>query len=245
MSRVYIVGVGPGDPELITLKALKIIRRADVVVYGRLVNESILSLTKPGCEKIYVGGGRRGRLVSQEEINELLLKKASEGKVVARLKNGDPYVFGRGAEEYMYLLSRGVSCEVIPGITSITAAPLAAGIPLTFKGISSSFAVVPGVEPPGHHSTIRYDMIAKYVDTIVILMGVSKLERVVEEISRARDLSTPVAIVENATLPRQRVIVGDLSNIVEIAAKAKLSPPATIIVGDTVRLREKLWRREL
>ncbi len=243
-GKVYIVGAGPGDPELLTLKAVRVLREADVVLYDRLIPREALSYVKPGAELIYVGKAPGRHAMSQEEINRLLVEKACEGKTVVRLKGGDPYVFGRGEEECMYVREHGVECEVIPGITSAIAGPAYAGIPVTHRGLASSFAVVTGTEAPEKgRRMVDYAAIAKAVDTMVILMGVGNLENIVKELLEAGvDPDTPVAIVMDATLPSQRVVVTKLSRAVEDAKKAGARPPAVIVIGRVVELRDKLWK---
>jgi len=243
-GRVYIVGAGPGDPELLTLKAVRLLREADVVVYDRLIPEEALSYAKPGAELVYAGKQPGRHALTQEEINRLLLEKACQGKTVVRLHGGDPYVFGRGEEECMYLLSRGVSCEVVPGISSVTAGPAYAGIPVTSRGVASSFAAATGREAPGKERRhVYYGRLMKAVDTLVVVMGVGSLEAIVREmLEEGVPPSLPVAIVEKASTPRQRVVVGTLGDIVEKARRAGVEPPAVIVFGEVVRLRDRLWR---
>ena len=243
-GRVYIVGAGPGDPELLTLKAVRLLKEADVVVYDRLIPREALSYAKPGAELVYAGKAPGRHALRQEEINELLYKKACEGKVVVRLHGGDPYVFGRGEEECLYLLERGVECSVVPGITSVIAGPAYAGIPVTSRGIASSFAAATGREAPGKERRhVYYGKLMKTVDTLVVVMGVGNLENIVKEmLEEGVDPQLPVAVVEKAATPEQRVVTGTLSTIVEEARKAGVAPPAVIVFGETVRLRERLWR---
>ncbi|KSW12004.1 uroporphyrin-III methyltransferase [Pyrodictium occultum] len=243
-GSVYIVGAGPGDPELITVKGLRLIEQADVVVYDRLVPRELLDHTKPGAELVYAGKKPGAHAMTQEEINRLLLKKACEGKTVVRLHGGDPYVFGRGEEECIYLRSHGVECEVVPGVTSAIAGAAYAGIPVTSRGLASSFAVATGKEAPGKpRRMVRYADIMKSVDTLVVLMGVGTLEKIVEEMLEGGiDPDLPVAVVENASTPRQRVVTGRLRDIAEKARRAGIQPPAVIVFGPTVKLRERLWK---
>jgi len=241
---VYIVGTGPGDPELITLRALKAIQEADVVVYDRLIPEEVLGYAKPGAELIYAGKKPGHHALTQEEINQLLAEKACQGKKVARLHGGDPYVFGRGEEECMYLRGRGIPCIVVPGITSVIAGPAYAGIPVTSRGIASSFAAATGREAPGKpQRAVHYARIMRSVDTLVVVMGVGNLENIVKEmLEEGIDPGLPVAVVEKATTPRQRVVTGTLGDIVDKARKAGIQPPAVIVFGRTVELRDRLWR---
>jgi len=241
---VYVVGAGPGDPELITVKGLRLLRSADVVLYDRLVSRELLREVKEGAELIYVGKAPGRHTLSQDEINRLLVEKARQGLVVVRLKGGDPYVFGRGEEECMYVRSHGIECIVVPGVTSAIAGPAYAGIPVTHRGLASSFAVATGREAEGkERRSVDYAALAKAADTLVILMGVGNLEKIVSELLDAGvDPGTPVAIVEDATLPTQRVTVAPLDRIVEEARRRGVRPPAVIVVGRVVELREKLWR---
>ena len=243
-GKVYIVGAGPGDPELITVKGLRLVREADVIFYDRLIPQEVLREAKPGAKLVFVGKAPGKHAYSQDEINKMLVEEACKGKTVVRLKGGDPYVFGRGEEECMYVLERGVPCEVVPGVTSAIAGLAYAGIPVTNRGLSSSFAVVTGREAPEKgRRMVYYGAIAKAVDTLVIVMGIGNLENIVREILEAGvDPDTPVAIVEKATMPEQRVVTGKLADIVEKARKAGVKPPAVIVVGKVVRLRDKLWK---
>ena len=243
-GRVYIVGAGPGDPELITVKGLRLLQQADVIVYDRLVAKELLDHAKPEAELIYAGKKPGAHAMTQEEINKLLLEKACEGKTVVRLHGGDPYVFGRGEEECIYLRGYGVECEVVPGLTSAIAGAAYAGIPVTSRGIASSFAVATGREAPNKdRKMVHYGRIMKAVDTLVVVMGVGNLENIVKEmVEEGVDPDLPVAIVEKATTPEQRVVTAKLRDIVEKAREAGVQPPALIIFGRTVELRDKLWR---
>ena len=242
-GKVWIVGAGPGDPELITVKGLRVLREADVVLYDRLVHPKLLEEVREGAELIYVGKAPGRHAMSQDEINRLLVEKALEGKTVVRLKGGDPYVFGRGEEECAYVIEHGVECEVVPGVSSAIAAPAYAGIPVTSRWYASSVALVTGMEAAEkERPRVDYARIAAAVDTVVVLMGVSRLEHITSEMVRARPPSTPAAIVERGTLPEQRVIVSTLGEIAARAREEGVRPPAVLVVGDVVRLRERLWR---
>lgn len=241
MGKVYLVGAGPGDPELLTLKALRILEIADVVIYDRLVDPRILEYAVKAKELICVGK-EKGESWKQEEINKLLVEKAEQYDIVVRLKNGDPMLFARGGEECEVLRSAGISYEIIPGISSAFAAPTYAGIPLTHRDYSSSVAIVTGHRREEHPNDLRYlRKIFGSVDTVVVLMGVSNLENIVgEALSSGLPASTPVAIIENATLPSQRIYINSLENIVEIARKNNVKPPAVLVFGKVVELGEKL-----
>jgi len=246
MGKVYLVGAGPGDPELITLKALRILENADVVVYDRLVNPKILEYATKAKELI-CAGKEKGESWKQEEINKLLIEKARQYDVVVRLKNGDPMLFSRGGEECEALKSAGVMYEVVPGVSSALAAPTYAGIPLTHRDYSSSVAIVTGHKREEYGDNVEYlRKIFSSIDTVIVLMGVSNLERIIKEaISSGLPASSPVAIIENATLSSQRVFTGNLEDIVEIAGKYDVRPPAVLVFGKVVELREKLkWVEE-
>jgi len=233
MSKVYLVGAGPGSLELLTLKAYRLIRSADVILYDRLINPEILSLAKPGCELVYVGK----HAVSQEEINELLLYYARKKDVVVRLKGGDPFVFGRGGEEALFLAQQGIDFEVVPGVSSATGVPTASGIPLTYRGVSSSFAVITGYEDPKKgKSSVDWDCL-KGIDTLVFLMAVSNRQEIGRKlIEVGRCVDEPVAFIERGTTEKERVVITTLG---ELAADPPyVEPPALMIVGNVVRVRE-------
>ncbi len=244
MGKVYLTGAGPGDIELLTLKALKVIKKADVIVYDRLANPDILKECKSGCEFIYVGKEDGKHILPQEEINRVLLECARKYDTVVRLKGGDPFVFGRGGEEGAFLHEHSVEFEVIPGVTSAISVPAYAGIPVTHRGISVSFRVVTGHEAPNKEvSQIPWQNF-KTDDTIVFLMGLHNLEKIAKkliEIGKPKDF--PVAVISRGTTPEQKTVVGTLENIYQ---KAKdLPTPALIVVGKVVELRESLrWFRD-
>jgi len=239
MGKVYIVGAGPGDPELLTLKALRLIKSADVILYDRLINQEILLFAKPDCELVYVGKEDGKHTIEQENINELLLKYAHTREVVVRLKGGDPFIFGRGGEEALFLAEHGIEFEVVPGVSSFYSVPAYAGIPITFRGISSSFAVITGHEDPRKEkSNIDWESL-KGINTLIILMGVSRRKEIAKRlIEVGRDPKEPVAFIENGTTERQRVILTDLYEL--STNPPEVSPPAIMVVGEVVRLREKL-----
>lgn len=240
-AEVHIVGAGPGDPELITVKALKRIREADVILYDRLVNEELLGYAKPRATLVYCGKAPGRHAMTQERINELLVAYALAGKRTVRLKGGDPFVFGRGGEEALALAERGIPYEVVPGITSAIGIAASAGIPLTHRGIATSFALVTGSLCHETGEPRNWEELARSVDTLVVYMGVSKLAEIRENLVRhGRSLQTPVALVENGTTERERVAVGTLANIDKIAEAMKLGNPALIVIGEVVRIREKL-----
>lgn len=241
-GRVYLIGAGPGDPGLITVKGLACVEKADVVVYDYLANEQLLSHLKEGAEKLYVGKKGGDHTVPQDRINALIVEKALEGKTVARLKGGDPFIFGRGGEEAEELAAAGIPFEIVPGVTSAIAVPAYAGIPLTHRDFTSTVAFITGHEDPvKEESNIAWDKISSGTGTLVFLMGVGNLPHIAAElIKNGRNPETPVALIRWGTLPEQETILGKLSNIGEIAQSRKLKPPAIILVGEVVGLREKL-----
>jgi len=245
---VYLVGAGPGDPGLFSLKGKEVLEKADVVIYDRLVSREILCLAHKDAQLMYVGKGPGHHTRSQDEINALLLKHARLGKTVVRLKGGDPFVFGRGAEEALYLRDNGCDFALVPGITSAVAAPAYAGIPVTHRTTASSVAVITGHETPSKkESALRWEHLATGVDTLVFLMGVTNLAFIVGKLlSHGMPARTPAALVRDATMPRQEVVAGTLNDIVLKAEKASCKPPGVFIVGDVVALREKLsWAEKL
>ncbi|NPA50510.1 MAG: uroporphyrinogen-III C-methyltransferase [Epsilonproteobacteria bacterium] len=237
-GKVYLTGAGPGDKELLTLKALKIIQKADVIVYDRLANKEILKEAKEGCKFIYVGKADSHHTIPQEEINEILYQEALKNEIVVRLKGGDPLVFGRGGEEALYLKKRGIKFEFIPGITSAIAVPEYAGIPVTHRGLTVSFRVVTGHEAAKEKSQITWENF-KSDDTIIFLMGLHRLDFIVNkliEIGKPKDY--PIAVISKGTWPDEKTVIGTLENIVE---KAKgLETPALIVVGRVVELHKDL-----
>lgn len=244
---VYLIGAGPGDPGLFTIKGQQILEKADVVVYDRLIGQEILDHARRDAEMIYVGKASSRHALPQDDINRLLVEKARQGKIVARLKGGDPFVFGRGGEEALYVRQHGIGFEVVPGITSAVAVPAYAGIPVTHRDATSSFAVITGHEKPGKQvSSIQWDKIATGIGTLVFLMGVENLESIVSNLLQAgRDASTPVALIRRGTFPDQEVVSGTLGDITAKVQQAGLKPPAIIVVGETVKLRDELkWREK-
>jgi len=247
-GKVFLIGAGPGDPGLITVKGLAFLKKADVVVYDYLANEDLLKAAKEGAERIYVGKKGGDHTLSQEEINALIIRKAEEGKTVARIKGGDPFIFGRGGEEAEELAKAGISFEIVPGVTSAIAVPAYAGIPLTHRDFTSTVSFITGHEDPTKkESKIRWDKISTGAGTLVFLMGVGNLPMIAAElIKNGRDPETPVALIRWGTLPEQETTIGKLKNIGEIARTKKIRPPVVILVGEVIELREKLnWFEHL
>jgi uroporphyrinogen III methyltransferase/synthase len=250
-GKVYIVGAGPGDPGLLTLRAVELLRRADVILYDYLCGEAFLAYKKEGAECLYIGKRGHQHYTPQDKINLLLLEKARQHRAVVRLKGGDPFVFGRGGEEAEFLQEHGVSFEVVPGVTSSIAAPAYAGIPVTHRDFSSSVAIVTGHRQSGKEEE---RIPVPDTDTIVYLMGVTNISNITGAlIESGRSPRTPVAIIRWGTRPQQRTVVGNLGDIAELAERERINPPAVIVVGEVVRLRDKLnwfeqrpdWRDEL
>ncbi|PLS18297.1 uroporphyrinogen-III C-methyltransferase [Bacillus sp. M6-12] len=241
MGKVYLVGAGPGDPDLITVKGLKCIKEADVILYDRLINEELLTYAKPGAELIFCGKSPESHTLQQETINHLLVKRAKNGKVVTRLKGGDPFIFGRGGEEAETLAKNGVSFEIIPGITSGIAAPAYAGIPVTHREYGSSFAFVAGHRKNGEKDNIKWEALAKGIDTIAVYMGVKNLPYIQKQLLHfGKNPETPVALINWGTTNGQKTVVSTLIMAAEAAEKEKIENPCIIIIGEVVKMREKI-----
>ncbi|MBU9711887.1 uroporphyrinogen-III C-methyltransferase [Evansella tamaricis] len=247
-GKVYLVGAGPGDPDLITLKGIKAIQKADVIVYDRLVNKELLEYAKPLTELIYCGKMPDRHTIPQPEINAILVKHALKGKTVVRLKGGDPSIFGRVGEEAEHCAENGVSFEIVPGITSGIAATTYAGIPLTHRDFSSSCAFITAHKRTdgGKKKDIQWDKLATSVDTLVFYMGVGNMDLIQEQLLlHGRDPSTPVALVRWGTTSEQETLVGKLENITCEVKRNRFKSPAIIVVGEVVGLREKIaWFKE-
>ena len=239
-GKVYLVGAGPGDPKLITVKGAELLSKADIVVNDRLANPRLLDYVNPNAEIIYAGKQSRNHFLPQDEIIRVIIDHAKQGKVVVRLKGGDPFVFGRGGEEAEALTEAGIEFEVVPGITSAIAVPAYAGIPVTSRTYAASFAVITGHEAPGKSSTdIKWDKISTGIDTIVFLMGIENLENIVKNlVANGRSADTPVAVIQWGTYARQRTVVATLLDITDKCSEAGITAPAITIVGDVVKLRE-------
>ncbi len=241
LGTVYLVGAGPGDPGLLTVKARDLLESCDVVIYDYLVNPEMLSNVRAGAEHIYVGKVGGGRQTPQDEINRLLVRHARKGRLVVRLKGGDPFLFGRGAEEAEALRDAGVAFEVVPGISSALAVPAYAGIPLTKRGLSSSVAVITGAR--GGDGAPENNALANLasVDTIVVLMGAAHLRQIAKDLTTAgRSAQTPAAVIRWGTYEGQQTVTGTLETIAVEAERVGMKAPAVIIVGEVVRLRERL-----
>lgn len=240
-GKVYLVGAGPGDPELITVRGLNVLRQATVVLHDRLVHPQLLQEAPSTAHQLYVGKEEHLHCVPQGQINQLLVAYAQRGECVVRLKGGDPFVFGRGGEEAEALAAAGVPFEIVPGVSSAIAAPAYAGIPLTHRRYASSFAVITGHEENGHDTTHDWAKLATAVDTLVVLMGLKTLPHIVAQLLvHGRAPETPVALVRWGTRSEQETITGTLRDIVHKATESKFSSPAVTIIGDVVTLRDRL-----
>jgi uroporphyrin-III C-methyltransferase len=237
-GKVFLVGAGPGAIELFTLKAVRLIQEADVILYDKLVNPKALSLVKPFCKSVFVGKHCGGHHFTQGRINKLLVEYAQAGKVVVRLKGGDPFIFGRGSEEAQYLLKHNIQFEVVPGVSSAISGPAYAGIPLTHRGLALSFAVITGHEAPRDISKHDWPSF-KGIDTLVFLMGSGNRQIIAQNlVGVGRNPQEPVAFIENATTDKQRVIKSTLLELIE--NPPKVVAPAVMVVGEVVNFEESL-----
>lgn len=238
MPKVYLTGAGPGDPDLLTVKAARLIAQADVVIYDRLVSAEILALARPDALLLF-GGKQQGEQERiQNEIQELLLEHAAPGRLVVRLKGGDPMVFGRGAEEWSFLASHGIDVELVPGISSALAVPSLAGIPPTLRGVAVSFAVI-----TGHRQNMEPQEWARYlmVDTLVVLMGIENRQQIARNLIQAgRSSEEPVAFIERGSTDRERVVISKLSEVAR--GQVDVASPAVFVIGQVVRMRTHLKR---
>lgn len=241
-AKVYLIGAGPGDPGLLTLKGQSCIARSDVVIYDYLAAPELLAHAGADAELIYVGKKGGDHTLPQAGINDLIVEKARQGRIVARLKGGDPFIFGRGGEEVERLIEEGIDFEVVPGVTSAVAAPAYAGIPLTHRQFTSSVTFVTGHEDPTKEtSSINWQALAQGGGTLVFFMGVKNLTYIAERLLHSgMSPETPAALVRWGTTPRQQTVTGTLATIADIAAKAGMAPPSLIVIGEVVRLREKM-----
>lgn len=240
LGKVYLVGAGPGNPELLTLRAAALVEAADVIVYDRLVQERVLARARPEAERIAVGKVVGGPHTQQDHIHEVLLAKAREGKMVVRLKGGDPFMFGRGGEEAEFLVEHGIAFEVVPGVSSTVAAPLRALIPVTHRGVAPCVAFVTGHESQEEDSHLDWEALGR-MPTLVFVMPVQNLRHITGAlIAHGREVSTPAAVIHAAFWDDEQVVTGTLGTIADVVEAAGVRPPATLVVGEVVRLREKL-----
>jgi uroporphyrin-III C-methyltransferase/precorrin-2 dehydrogenase/sirohydrochlorin ferrochelatase len=237
---VHLVGAGPGDPDLLTLRAVRLMGAAEVVVYDYLVSDETLRFVNPRAERIYAGKQQACHALSQDEINRLLVALARRGKRVLRLKGGDPFIFGRGGEEAEFLAQHGVPFEVVPGITSASGASSYAGIPLTHRDHARAVVFVTGHLKDGS-TDLDWPMLARPRQTVVIYMGVTRLAEICGKlVAHGLDPATPAAVIERATTPRQRVVAGTIATLPAVARAEGVKPPALIVIGEVVRVREAL-----
>ena len=241
-GKIYICGAGPGDPDLLTVKSAKLLKTCDVVLYDRLVSNKIVNRIPNFCKKICVGRETGDPADNQDKTNDLMVKYAKKGDKVLRLKGGDPFIFGRGGEEAQYLREHNIRYEIVPGITSPIASAIYAGIPLTHRLFSSSIAIVTGHESVDKgEPAVQWKRLANAVDTIVIMMGVGRLRQICSDLIKAgMSKNIDVAVIENGTTARQRLVKGTLENIADISKMAEIIPPAIIIIGKVVSLQEKI-----
>lgn len=238
-GKVYLIGAGPGDEKLLTLKALEVIKKADVIVYDRLISKNILKWAKDDARFINVGKKPNRHLVPQDQINEIIVREALKGNIVARIKGGDPFVFGRGGEEALYLKQKGVAFEVVPGITSSVAVPCYAGIPVTHRGISSSFHVITGHKCDD--TDLDWEQLSKLSGTIIFLMGVKSAYSISKNLIKyGKDPKTPTAVVMKGTTSDQKTAICHLEDLSRAIEKEEIQNPAVIIIGNVVNLKEKI-----
>lgn len=246
IGKVYLVGAGPGDPDLITVKGLRCLKEADVILYDRLVNSELLQYAKDGAQLVYCGKLPHYHTMKQETINHFIVKYAKKGHHVVRLKGGDPFVFGRGGEEAEACAKHAIPFEIVPGITAGIAASAYAGIPVTHRTLSKSFAFITGHQAGDRAAEHQWAHLANGVDTICVYMGVAQLPIIIKNlIENGKSKQTPIALIHWGTLSEQRTVVGTLETIEELVKKAAISNPSMIVIGEVVRLHQKLnWFQE-
>ena len=238
VGKVFLVGAGPGDPELLTVKGVRCLNQADVVVYDRLVDSRLLDLSPPSAERILVGKKGGHYSFPQEKINELLASKSQEGRQVVRLKGGDPFIFGRGGEEAIFLAERRIPFEIVPGVSSALAVPAAAGIPVTHRDVSSSVAIITGHQVTDSEQPVAWEKVATATDTLIVLMPLRNLRGIVSKlVLHGRPLDTPAAVVEAGTLENQQEAVGTLRTIVRETSRLGIKSPALLVVGKVVEFQ--------
>ncbi len=234
-GEVALVGSGPGDAELLTIRAMRFIEQAEIAIYDRLVSEEILALLPKDCERFYVGKEQAKHCVPQDKINQILVEQAKLGKKVLRLKGGDPFIFGRGGEEAEYMLERGVSCHLCPGITAASGCTTYAGIPLTHRGVAQGCTFITGHIQDNGQLNLPWQSLSCSTQTVVFYMGINTLEKITEQlIKHGRDANTPAALIRKGTQPEQKTYRGTISNLTELTKKHKITPPTLIVIGDVV-----------
>jgi uroporphyrin-III C-methyltransferase len=244
LGKVFLVGAGPGDPELITLKGKRCLEAADVVLYDELANAELLCFARPDAELLHVGKKAGVHGADQRDIEARLIREARAGKNVVRLKGGDPFLFGRGGEEVAALCAAGIPCEVIPGISSALAVPASAGIPVTQRGVASSVAIVSGHQAAKSVDAIHWGDLARSVDTLIILMGLQNLSRIMNRLrTEGCPSDCPVALIQSGTLPEQKIVTGSVATIARVAEQSGIGSPAIIVVGRVAALRNDFsWK---
>jgi uroporphyrin-III C-methyltransferase/precorrin-2 dehydrogenase/sirohydrochlorin ferrochelatase len=239
-GRVYLVGAGPGDPELLTLRAVRLLQKADVIVYDNLVSPGVLEFVAPTAERIFAGKRRNEHTLRQEQINSLIVKLAQEGKQVVRLKGGDPFIFGRGGEEMQTLAAAGVAFEVVPGVTAASGVSSYAGIPLTHRDYAQTCLFVTGHLKNGT-ADLDWPSLVRLNQTVVIYMGLAGLPEICRQmVAHGASPELPIAVVQDGSLPTQKVVTGTLSNMAERVAQAGLKSPSLIVIGEVVKLHQQL-----
>lgn len=241
-GKVYLVGAGPGDEKLLTLRAVELLEKADIVLYDRLVSKKILAKIPSGTKRVYVGRSVGDDTKHQDSTNELMVKYAKTKKTVVRLKGGDPIIFGRGGEEAEYLIQNKIMFEIVPGITSGIGSATYAGIPLTHRKFASSVVFVTGHEDPvKKKDVVKWKLLAKSVDTIVVMMGLSRIQTICRQlVDGGMQKDMPIAVIQDGTTLKQKIVTGTVSNIASRVKKSSLKPPSIIIIGEVVSLSEKL-----
>jgi uroporphyrin-III C-methyltransferase len=239
-GKVYLVGAGPGDPGLLTLKAYTVLKKCDIVIYDALLNDEIVKYVPDHTEKVFIGKSRHRNRISQEEVEKMMVEKAGKGKIVVRLKGGDPFMFGRGGEEAETLTEAGIPWEVVPGVSSGIAAPAYAGIPTTHRDCASSVTFITGHDA-SNKPQVAWDKIRKNYNTLVIYMGITNMRKIVTQLLKSDYLhTTPIAIIESGTTAKQKVRTATLDTITDLVDADPVETPALIVVGDVVKYREKL-----
>jgi|VirMetMinimDraft_7_1064189.scaffolds.fasta_scaffold04878_1 uroporphyrin-III C-methyltransferase len=234
-GEVALVGSGPGDAELLTIRALRFIEQADVAIYDRLVSDEIMALLPAECERFYVGKEQAKHCVPQGKINELLVQYAQQGRKVLRLKGGDPFIFGRGGEEAEFLLENGISCHVCPGITAASGCTTYAGIPLTHRGVAQGCTFITGHMQNDGQLNLPWQSLSCATQTVVFYMGINTLPSITEQlIKHGRDANTPAALIRKGTQPDQQIFRGDLSTLADLVTQHNITPPTLIVIGDVV-----------
>lgn len=234
-GEVALVGSGPGDAELLTIRAMRFIQQAEIAIYDRLVSEEILALLPEDCERFYVGKEQAKHCVPQDRINEILVEQAKLGKKVLRLKGGDPFIFGRGGEEAEFMLARGVSCHICPGITAASGCTTYAGIPLTHRGVAQGCTFITGHIQNNGQLNLPWSSLSNASQTVVFYMGINTLPKIAEElVNHGRSADTPAALIRKGTQPEQKTYRGTIGNLAELVEKHNITPPTLIVIGDVV-----------